>query len=124
MNYTLAAAAKSVGMNTILRVIKSGRITSRSDELAECQVDPNQIHHVLPAVAEQRCEPDAAQQGAAPDPVSWRAARIALAEQRLADLKAMLEEMRTERDAWREQAQRLALPKAKTAWWRRMRPAA
>jgi hypothetical protein len=33
--------------------------------------------------------------------------RAALAEQRLADLNAMLDEMRTERDAWREQAQRL-----------------
>ena len=34
----------------------------------------------------------------------------------------MLNEMRTERDAWREQAQRLSLPKPneqlKTAWWR------
>jgi len=52
----------------------------------------------------------------------WRQCPCSLAEQRLADLKAMLNEMRTERDAWREQAQRLSLPKPneqlKTAWWR------
>jgi hypothetical protein len=36
-------------------------------------------------------------------------------EQRLADLKVMLEELRGERDAWREQAQRLALPKPEPA---------
>jgi hypothetical protein len=36
-------------------------------------------------------------------------ARAVLAEQRLVDLKAMLEETRAERDAGREQAQRLAL---------------
>jgi hypothetical protein len=127
MNYTLAAAAKSVGMNTIFRVIKSGRITSSHD------VEGGGVEgrHVLPAVAEQRCEADPAQEGAALDDVSWRAefaARIALAEQRLADLKTMLEEMRTERNAWREQAQRLALPKhnerLKTGWWRRVRSAA
>jgi hypothetical protein len=126
MNYQLAAAAKSVGMSTILRAIKSGRITSRRGEFAQCRVDTSNVHHVLPAVAEQRCEPDAAPGDAAPDDLSWRAARIALAEQRLTDLKAMLEEMRTERDAWREQAQRLSLPKSTetsstTSWWRWLR---
>jgi len=62
-------------------------------------------------VAEQRCTTDATQRAAAPDDAVWLAeanARTAL--QRLADLKAMLDEMRTERDAWRDQAQRLALP--------------
>jgi hypothetical protein len=40
----------------------------------------------------------------------------------VAELRAQLAEMRTERDAWREQAQRLALPKpepVRTRWWRR-----
>jgi hypothetical protein len=39
----------------------------------------------------------------------------------LADLKLMLEEMRVERDAWREQAQRLALPAPAQTWWRWLR---
>jgi predicted flap endonuclease-1-like 5' DNA nuclease len=33
-----------------------------------------------------------------------------MTQQRLAELKAMLDEMRMERDAWRDQALRLALP--------------
>jgi hypothetical protein len=35
----------------------------------------------------------------------------------------MLDEVRTERDAWREQAQRLALPSSEPAmtWWRWLR---
>jgi hypothetical protein len=68
-----------------------------------------------PAVASQRCEGEQTPRDAM--------ARAALAEQRLVDLKLMLEEMRSERDAWREQAQRLALPKpeAKVSWWRWLR---
>jgi hypothetical protein len=47
--------------------------------------------------------------------------RATIAEQRLDDLRATLAELRQERDAWREQAQRLALrekpPVQRPAWW-------
>jgi hypothetical protein len=137
MNYTLAVAAKAVGINTILRVIKGGRITGSHDELDQCRVEPVEVHQapsvepvevqqVLPVVTEQRCEPDAAQLDAATDDAAWRAevaARVAVAEARLGDLKAMLDDMRTERDAWRKQAQRLALPNPEPARksWRWLR---
>jgi hypothetical protein len=67
---------------------------------------------------------DATQRDAAADAAEANA-RAALAKQRLTELKAMLEEMRTERDAWREQAQRWALPKPEPepamTWWRWLR---
>jgi hypothetical protein len=49
--------------------------------------------------------------------------RLALAEERLSELKAMLEDMRRDRDAWREQAQTrlLPVPAAPTSWWRWVR---
>jgi len=104
---------------SILRAIKSGRITGARDELGQWHVEPVELHRVFPAVAEQRCEGDATPRYALGGAVEANA-RAALAEQRLADLKALLEEMRTERDAWRDQAQRLALPKPehKLTWWR------
>ena len=45
--------------------------------------------------------------------------RLTLAEERLAELKAMLEDMRRDRDAWREQAQTrlLPAPTARMSWW-------
>ena len=49
--------------------------------------------------------------------------RLDLAEERLTELKAMLEDMRRDRDAWREQAQTrlLAAPAASAPWWRWLR---
>ena len=45
--------------------------------------------------------------------------RLTMAEERLSELKAMLEDMRRDRDAWREQAQTrlLPAPAARISWW-------
>src|SRR5262245_35397986 len=49
--------------------------------------------------------------------------RAALAEERLTELKSMLEDMRRDRDAWREQARTrlLPAPAAPMSWWRWLR---
>jgi hypothetical protein len=49
--------------------------------------------------------------------------RLAVAEERLTELKAVLEDMRRDRDAWREQAQTrlLAAPAETRSWWRWLR---
>jgi len=49
--------------------------------------------------------------------------RVALAEERLTELKAMLEDIRRDRDAWREQAKTRLLPAPATtmSWWRWLR---
>jgi hypothetical protein len=44
--------------------------------------------------------------------------RLALAEEQLADLKAALEDMRAQRDAWQEMAQaRIRAPASATSRW-------
>ena len=45
MSFTLAEAAKAVGMNktSILRAIKRGRITGTRDELGQCHVEPVEL---------------------------------------------------------------------------------
>ena len=52
--------------------------------------------------------------------------RAAMAEERLTKLKAMVEDLRRDRDAWREQAQGRLLPApvAKMSWWRWLRSSA
>jgi len=52
--------------------------------------------------------------------------RLTLAEERLSELKVMLEDMRRDRDAWREQTQTrlLPAPAARMSWWPWRRTAA
>jgi hypothetical protein len=77
---------------------------------------------VYPPVAAAAERSDATQRYAPGDAAELALAnqRAALAEERLSELKAMLADMQRDRDAWRDQAQRLALPKPDKpmTWWR------
>jgi hypothetical protein len=98
-----AARLTELGKITITRAIKSSWLSARRKEDGSYEIDP-----VEP-------EPSARRLQAL---IPWRAARlanekadeelrrrVALAEERLADLKAVLEDMRAQRDAWQTMAQ-------------------
>jgi hypothetical protein len=106
MPHTLTTAAAATGLNrtTILRAIKSGKISGAKDEHGEWHIEPCELHRVYPPVARS----DAAPQYATSDDVELRM-RATLAEARLADLKASLDDMRSQRDNWQTIAQRLAI---------------
>ena len=106
------------GLNrsTILRAIKSGRISGQRDDSGAWSVEPVELHRVFSA------EPKAVPQHA--QPIASDAATDAL----VADLRDQLAEMRAQRDAWQGVAERLALgprkPDAKpVTWWRWLRTA-
>jgi hypothetical protein len=128
MPYTLAEAAVATGTNksTILRAIKSGKISGAKDEHGAWLVEPAELHRVYPPAEERSEAQGEARSDTHTDPAAIAEAmmRAALAEQRLNDLRAMLDEMRTDRNAWRDQAQRLSLPASPTPerhpWWRRL----
>jgi excisionase family DNA binding protein len=135
MSYTLAAAAAAVGLNktTILRAIKSGKISARMDEHGHWRIEPAELHRVYPPAAGHADSNAAAQREAVFEAVAAAELqfKVALAEQRLAELKADLEDMRSQRNAWQVQAERLALTDGRTQpeqrphwWWRRRRKAA
>ena len=54
MGYTLGQAAKAVGMSktSILRSIKSGRISAGRDEFGQWAIEPCELHRVYPALTE------------------------------------------------------------------------
>ena len=115
MPYSLAEAAQATGLNrsTILRAIKSSRISGQRDDSGAWSVE---LHRVFSA------EPKAVPQHA--QPIASDAATDAL----VADLRDQLAEMRAQRDAWQGVAERLALgprkPDAKpVTWWRWLRTA-
>ena len=112
--YSLAQAAEACGVNrsTILRAIKSGRISGTKDELGAWSVEPVELHRVFAPVTSAEAKPSAVPQDAQTDAL-------------VSELRAQLAEMRSQRDAWQEQAQRLALgapkPEPKQSLWRWLR---
>jgi hypothetical protein len=133
MSYTLAAAAAACGVNksTILRAIKSGKVSAAKDEHGEWHVEPAELHRVYPPAAERNgADSDAPQRYAVPDAAlaeaNLRAAGLVV---EVGILREQLGDTRRDRDAWREQAQRLALPKPEPepepqSWWRWLRSSA
>lgn len=72
MKYTLGTAAKACGVarTTILRAIKSGKISAGKDEAGNYAIDPAELHRVFPPIAveqstEQAMERDATGGGTA-----------------------------------------------------------
>jgi hypothetical protein len=138
MGYTLGQAARAVGMSktSILRSIKAGRISGTKDEFGQWCIEACELHRVYPPVTDVTDGNRSEEQSVTAGDIGALAeatARAALAEARLLDLKAMLEEMRggvqdlkQDRDEWRTQAQRLALPRPEgkptpTSLWRWLR---
>lgn len=95
MHITLAQAAEQCGVNrsTLLRAVKAGRISGTRDEGGNWTVDPAEAFRVFPP----KQPPQQAKADAATDAL-------------VAHLQRALDDLRHDRDHWREIAQRLALP--------------
>jgi hypothetical protein len=124
--YSLATAAAACGVNrtTVLRAIKAGKISASRNEHSEWQIDPAELHRVYPAaatVASKEGSTDATTQNASAD--ATLAIKVAMAEERLAELKTLLDDMRGQRDSWQKMAESVKLllpapnPTPTTSWW-------
>jgi excisionase family DNA binding protein len=122
MSYSLSEAATACGVykSTILRSIKAGRLTGTKDALGQWRIEPAELHRVY-APAQRNGADNNARHGATAALVEAQH-RAELAEQRLAMLTLVLEDLRVQRDKWQQQAERLALTdaRAQRPWWRRL----
>jgi len=128
--YTLGTAAKATGLakSTIHRAIKSGKVSARHKDGNSYEIDPAELHRVFPAlgqgVAENGSDKGSAERSATGEgngrnggvPDRETDVRLARVEAELEGLKQVLElerkradELRSERDRWAAQAERLAL---------------
>ncbi len=108
--YTLAEAAQATGLNrsTILRAIKSGKISGTRDTNGAWSVEPVELHRAFPPA---EATPKAVPQHTQPE-----------AHALVAELRTQLADLRQDRDHWREMAERLALTdeRARRPWWKRL----
>jgi excisionase family DNA binding protein len=125
MAMTLKQASESVGVNkvTILRAIQKGRISAIKDEQGEWQIEPVELYRVYTPI-EQRNDNAAKQH----QTVAALEARITMLNEMCDLVKKQLEDARSDRDHWREQAMTALrqLPMttpppapASRSWWRR-----
>lgn len=116
MAYTIAQAAQACGVNrsTILRAIKSGKVSGTRGDAATWFVEPVELHRVFPPA---QAEPKAVPQDAQTD------ALVSLLRAQLEDMKAQRDRWQAQADSWQAQAERLALPAPAAQsrpWWRRL----
>jgi hypothetical protein len=117
---TLGAAARHCGVSkgTISKAIASGKLSATRREDGSWAIDGAELARYLEVNGHRfRAETGAGEQA---ETAAELRARAALAEQRLGDLKAMLEDMRRQRDdaerqrdKWETVATRLSLPAPK-----------
>jgi len=107
-----AADAAGVSRSTMLRAIKKGKISAVRNETGGFEIDLSELCRVWPGATLNRSvtQDDAPQRS---DDASTDVTILLLRAQLEAE-RQLTEELRTDRDAWREQAQRLALPQPAT----------
>ena len=121
MRYTLGQAAKATGKSktTIQRAVAKGLISGEKGRNGEYQIDPSELHRVFPLKNSETV----------PDTVIWNetrllrnptelAVRIKGLEEMLAREREALDEIRADRDAWKQQATALLSgPHRTRRWW-------
>lgn len=100
---TEASDATRVSKSTILRSIKSGRISASRNDAGAFMIDPAELARVFPD-ASRRDSP--ANQDAAPEAADVALARLTA---ELDGERRLSAELREDRDQWRDQARRLAI---------------
>ncbi|HEY7301309.1 MAG TPA: hypothetical protein VH684_25745 [Xanthobacteraceae bacterium] len=124
MSYSLQQAASAAGVNksTILRAIRAGKVSATRDEHRQWLIEPAELHRVYAPAVARNGKVNGESNGAHQAELAEANQRASAAEREAVLLRATIEDLRSDRDAWREQAQRLALPAPTPAgwsWWRR-----
>jgi hypothetical protein len=129
---SLVEAARKIGLTTLARAIRSGRLSASRKEDGSHEIDPTQSAQVysFPAPGIVGAPPGgttvpAVRRATVPVTDAELRYRISRAEESLIELKSALEDMRIQRDAWQAMAQAKLLPAntATLSWWRWLRKA-
>jgi hypothetical protein len=108
MAYTLGQAARATGKSkpTVLRSIKLGRISASKDAFGNWQIEPVELHRVYPPALtppEQQTPGNPERYVTPSNPEALEAENRQLSE-RLAEKDRFIEELREDRDRWRDES--------------------
>jgi len=126
MPYTLGEAAKATGKDraTISRAIKNGRISAEKDELGQWAIEPVELHRVYPPLQQHnsaRNSDDATERNTDSEAeIRELRAKLEAADERDRLKDEMIEDLKTDRDHWRQQATALLTdqrPARRRGWW-------
>ncbi|MEG8030092.1 hypothetical protein [Sphingomonas aerolata] len=107
---TMGQAAKETGVSkaTLSKALKSGRLSYVAKSTAGYEIDPAELFRVFPP------KPSATGEGERSETHREHLLLDDAHRREVQLLREQLDEVRTDRDAWREQAQRLALAAPET----------
>jgi excisionase family DNA binding protein len=123
MPYTLGQAAKATGITktTIAEAIKKGRISAIKDDSGRYQIDPSELHRVYKPVSTQDGKADTQNEQYKIHELTAKLMVLEAQVKSIGEIKERIEaecdDLRTDRDKWREQANLALLthqPKADT----------
>lgn len=121
MRYTLGTAAKSTGKSktTIQRAISKGLISAEKCRSGGYSIDPAELHRVFPPLPSDTVSRDPKVDDTRPhDETPELRTRIEALEAMLRREREALDEVRADRDAWKQQATALlASPPKPRRWW-------
>jgi hypothetical protein len=126
MKMTMGEFARQAGMNkaTLSRMIKAGKISAERQENGRLLIDPSEMDRLADIRSTSNVSHnDAVQQSVTPVETVLQRENELLREM-LRDKEKQLDDLRTERDEWRKQAQTLLLtqgqpqePAKPRRWW-------
>ena len=121
MKYTLGQAAKATekSKTTIQRAVAKGLISGEKGQNGEYRIDPAELHRIFPLKISGAASKDTIWNDTRPhsDPMEL-AARIRGLEEMLIREREALDEVRADRDAWKQQATALLSGPPRTRrWW-------
>ena len=121
MSYTLGMAAKATGKSktTIQRAIAKGTISAHKEKNGRYSIDPSELHRVFPMVSTDTvAQPSQVDTSRPPDETPLQV-KVEALEAMLEREREALTEMRSDRDAWKQQATAfLSAPESKRRrWW-------
>jgi len=121
MSYTLGMAAKATGKSktTIQRAIAKGTISAHKEKNGRYSIDPSELHRVFSMVSTDTVTQPSQVDTSRPLDETPLQVKVEALEVMLEREREALTEMRSDRDAWKQQATALlgAPERKRRSWW-------